>query len=72
MKRKLTILVLLILMTVTGCDITYTFENTAMLQKKYEVVYLINKNQYITIDSVGSIFDVRVNNGEIVNIIEIK
>ena len=72
MKRKLTIIVLLILMTVTGCDFTYSYENTAMLQKKYEVVYLINTNQYITIDSVGSIFDVRVNKGEIVNIVEIK
>lgn len=73
MKTKLTILVLLTLMVITGCTVTSTFKDKEMLQKQYKTVYSIDQARYVTIDSVGNVFDVRVSaDGKILSTIEIR
>ena len=76
MKTKIiNLLVAAILLGVmVSCgNITTAARDKEMLQKFYDVVYPINKERYITIDSLGKIYDIRVNfKGEIVSTVEIR
>lgn len=72
MKTKLTILVLLTFIAVTGC-MTAPSKDREMLQKRFYTVYPINEARYVTIDSVGNVFDVRVSaDGKIRSTVEIR
>ena len=73
MKRI--IVILGIGMLLTGCsDTTTSYQDTEMLQTKYpnSVVYKINSDRYIVVDSLH-VLDIRVNlSGEITSTIKIK
>ena len=71
---KKIILSLAIVLTLSSCNTTSTSEDTMMLQKAYPnaIVYSINQNRYVIVDST-QVSDVRVtNDGQIYAIIKIK
>ena len=75
MKTKIVNLLgaVLLLGIMISCGATSISEDKQMLQKHYDVVYQVNNLTYITIDSLGKIYDIRVNfKGEIVSTVEIR
>jgi hypothetical protein len=69
--KKIAISIIL-LASLASCS-TSTSQDTQMLQKQYHTVYRIDETKYITIDSTGAIYDVRVTmKGEIFSIVRIK
>ena len=71
---KKILLSLAIVLTLSSCNITSTSEDTMMLQKAYPsaIVYPINQNRYIIVDST-QVSDLRItNDGQIYAIIKIK
>lgn len=75
MKTKIVNLLgaVLLLGVMISCEVTTLSEDKQMLQKHYDVVYQVNEYRYITIDSIGKIYDIRVNlKGVITSTVEIR
>ena len=71
---KKILLSLAVLLTLSSCNTTTTSEDTMMLQKAYPnaIVYPINQNRYIIVDSTR-VSDVRVSqDGTVYAVIKIK
>ena len=71
---KKILLSLAILLTLSSCNTTTTSEDTMMLQKAYPnaIVYPINQNRYIIVDSTRVSDLMITNDGQISAIIKIK
>jgi len=60
-------------MLISGCDATSSNQDTQMLQKKYETVYRVDISNYVTIDTSGNVYHIRVGyNGATESIVKIK
>ena len=60
-------------MLISSCDATSSNEDTQMLQKKYETVYRVDLSNYVTIDTSGNVYHIRVTyNGVTESIVKIK
>ena len=71
---KKILLSLSVLLTLSSCNTTSTSEDTMMLQKAYPtaIVYPINQNRYIIVDSTR-VSDVRVSqDGTVYAVIKVK
>jgi uncharacterized protein YceK len=68
---KKIIIVAITLLALTSC--TSIQVHTQALQQDYDIVYIIENNRYICIDSSKKVYDIILsNNGEVLSKVEIR
>ncbi len=71
--KKLSIFLAILCLFASCNTTTSTSQDKEMLQKKYDVVYLIHAYRYICIDSLNTVYDISItNDGQILSTVEIK